>query len=48
MDSNDSIKLMMQFLIGILIFVSLIAIYMKFKPKEVIMQGNEEQLQLVN
>ena len=48
MDSNDSIKLLMQFLIGILVLVSLFALYMKYSPKEIISDGTDEQIELVN
>jgi hypothetical protein len=47
MDSNDSMKLMVQFLAGILVLVSILAVYMKYKSPEVI-EGNEDRIELVN
>jgi hypothetical protein len=47
MDSSDSIKLMIQFLVGFLILVSLLAVYMKFKSPEII-EGNEDRIELIN
>lgn len=47
MDSSDSMKLMVQFLIGFFILISAFAIYLKYKSPEII-EGNEDRIELVN
>ncbi|OUR95284.1 hypothetical protein A9Q84_15705 [Halobacteriovorax marinus] len=46
-DTNDTIKLVMQFLFGIIILLVILATYLKYSPKE-FNEANVDKIEYVN